>query len=126
MFKINNVVDIKILAVFTACVEFVSGWQHARNYITTHWADWTWMDRRTKISRISSWKIWQTYISLWPLFLAHPVYVKLPLISNFMTASICLIKTPALSQGPKLDRPCYLVHTHSDLIVKSELEIGNL
>jgi len=24
---------IKILAVFTACVEFVSGWQHARDYI---------------------------------------------------------------------------------------------
>jgi len=24
---------IKVLAVFTACVEFVSGWQHARNYI---------------------------------------------------------------------------------------------
>ena len=50
---------IKILAVFTACVECVSGWQHARNYISTHWADWTWMDQRTKISRISSWKIWQ-------------------------------------------------------------------
>jgi len=61
---------IKILAVFTACVKFVSGWQHARNYISTHWADWTWMDRRTKIrrrrgacavatGRISSWKIWQ-------------------------------------------------------------------
>ena len=32
---------IKILAVFTACVEFVSGWQHAWNYISTHWADWT-------------------------------------------------------------------------------------
>jgi len=30
---------IKILSVFTACVEFVSGWQHARNYISTHWAD---------------------------------------------------------------------------------------
>jgi len=43
-------------------VEFVSGWQHARNYISTHWADWTWMDRRTKISRISSWEIWQPYI----------------------------------------------------------------
>jgi len=41
-----------------ACVEFVSGWQHAQNYISTHWADWTWMDRQTKISRISSWKIW--------------------------------------------------------------------
>ena len=39
---------IKILAVFTACVEFVSGWEHARNYISTHWADWTWMDGRTK------------------------------------------------------------------------------
>ena len=25
------------LAVFTACVEFVSGWQHARNYIWTHY-----------------------------------------------------------------------------------------
>ena len=24
--------------------------------ISTHWADWTWMDRRTKISSISSWK----------------------------------------------------------------------
>ena len=24
---------IKVFAVFTACVEFVSGWQHARNYI---------------------------------------------------------------------------------------------
>ena len=47
---------IKILAVFT-----VSGWQHAQNYISTHWADWIWMDRRTKISRISSWKIWQPY-----------------------------------------------------------------
>ena len=35
--------------------------QHAWNYISTHWADWTWMDRRTKISRISSWKIWQPY-----------------------------------------------------------------
>jgi len=30
---------IKILSVFTACVEFVCGWQHARNYISTHWAD---------------------------------------------------------------------------------------
>ena len=50
---------LKFLSVFTACVEFVSGWQHARNYISTHWADWTWMDRRTKISRISSWKSWQ-------------------------------------------------------------------
>ena len=50
---------VKILAVFTAFVEFVSGWQHARNYMSTHWADWTWMDRRTKISRILSWKIWQ-------------------------------------------------------------------
>ena len=47
---------IKMLAVFTACV---SGWQHAWNYISTRWVDWTWMDRRTKISRISSWKIWQ-------------------------------------------------------------------
>jgi len=34
--------------VFTAGVQFVSGWQHGRNYISTHWADWTWMDRRTK------------------------------------------------------------------------------
>jgi len=34
----------------------------ARNYISTHWADWTWMDRRAKISRISSWKIWQPYV----------------------------------------------------------------
>jgi len=57
---------IKILAVFTACVEFVPGWQHARNYIWTHWADWTWMDRRTKISRISSWKIWQPYLDPTP------------------------------------------------------------
>ena len=46
-------------------MEFVSGWQHARNYISTHWADWTWMDRRTKISRISSWKIWQPYTRVW-------------------------------------------------------------
>ena len=55
---------IKILAAFTACVEFVSGWQHARNYVSTHWADadWTWMDRRTKISRILSLKIWQPYM----------------------------------------------------------------
>ena len=52
---------IKILAVFTACVEFVSEWQHARNYVSTHCADWTWMDRRTKISHILSWKIWQPY-----------------------------------------------------------------
>jgi len=52
---------VKILAVFTACVEFVSGWQHARNYISTHWADWTWMYRWTKISRVSSWKMWQPY-----------------------------------------------------------------
>ena len=51
--------SIKILAVFTACVEFVYRWQHAWNYISTRWVDWTWMDRRTKISRISSWKIWQ-------------------------------------------------------------------
>ena len=30
---------IKILAVFTACLEFVSGWQHAQNYISTHWTE---------------------------------------------------------------------------------------
>ena len=47
-------------------------------------------------------EIWQPYISLRPRFLAHPVYVQLLLISNFMTASICSIKTPTLSQGPKL------------------------
>ena len=46
-------------------MEFVSGWQHAQNYISTHRADWTWMDRRTKISRISSWKIWQPYTRVW-------------------------------------------------------------
>ena len=34
--------------MFTASVDFVSEWQHARNYISTHWADWTWMDRGTK------------------------------------------------------------------------------
>ena len=28
-------------------------------YMDTLYIDWTWMDRRTKISRISSWKIWQ-------------------------------------------------------------------
>jgi len=27
---------MKILVVFTACVEFMSGWQHARNYISIH------------------------------------------------------------------------------------------
>ena len=50
---------LKFLAVFTARVNFVSGWQHAWSYISTHRVDWTWMDRRTKISRISSWKIWR-------------------------------------------------------------------
>jgi len=47
-------------------------------------------------------EIRQPYISLRPRFLAHPVYVQLLLISNFMTASICSIKTPTLSQGPNL------------------------
>ena len=50
---------LKFLAVFTVCVNFVSGWQHAWSYISTHRVDWTWMDRRTKISRILSWKIWR-------------------------------------------------------------------
>ena len=30
---------LKFLAVFTACLEFVSGWQHAQNYISTHWTE---------------------------------------------------------------------------------------
>ena len=33
---ILNFKPIKILAVFTACVEFVSGWQHAWNNIYRH------------------------------------------------------------------------------------------
>jgi len=43
-----NFYFITISAVFPACVEFVSGREHAWNYISTHWVDWTWMDRRTK------------------------------------------------------------------------------